>query len=557
MAEESVRERYNARDPRPFHNGKLPDFLRQEFSSIQRGIPWPATTIDLRDAAEPGRDFATAIQKAHNALPDSGGIIRLPTMKAAWLLDGTGATLASPKRGLNITKNNVWIVGDGDTPIHMANWDQTDAAGAGADTAGQDVFTLFRFTSGVVGGGVWGFYVTGESDDSALSVGEPRAKVVGCDGADHIRIQDVRGVDIVGNVLNARGDNAGAGASGNCRDIVALNVFAENCAENGINYMGGTYDCKVLGGAADDCEFQGLETGTYGLEVIGFRATGNKNGISHVGRHGKFIGCQLNGNTITGFNFQFNSATFDAAFNSLLACHIYENASVGVLANTDSHDNELDGCHVWDNGPTGNPPAGTGEGIKLSTDCERYTIHGGHIYDTGAARQRYAINVVDSHSHFIHGVRTYGNLTWSLLVQSTSDGLTFRDNEFEEALVSISSSATTVRQTNNRGFAQTNPAQLTANQNDYAPSNQWAETWRLTSDASRNITGIAGGLQDRRIRIVNAGAQNIVLQNQNAGSSAVTRIITGTAADITVAPDDVAQLWYDDATDRWRVTSHY
>jgi hypothetical protein len=552
MAEESVRERYNARDPRGL-NGKLPDFLRKELQDIERGIPWPSVTLDMRDAAQPGRDFADALQKAHNALPDSGGIIRFPTMKATWLLDGAGATLASPKRGLWITKNNVWIVGDGDTPIHMANWDQTDAAGAGADTAGQDVFTLFRFASGVVGGGVRGFCVTGESDDSALSVGEPRAKVVGCDGAHDIRVVDVRGVDIVGNVVNARGENSGAGAAGECRDIVCVNVFAENCAESGINYMGGTYDCKVIGGAADDCEFQGLETGTYGLEVIGFRATGNKNGLSHVGRHGKFIGCQLNGNTITGFNFQYNSATFDAAFNSLVACHIYENASIGVLANTDSHDNGLDGCHVWDNG-TG----GTGEGVKLSTDCERYTIHGGQIYDTGAAVQRYALNVVDSHNHFVRGVRTYGNLTWSLLVQSTSDGLTLDGNNFEEGLVSISSSATAVRQlAPSRGFAQTNPAQLTANQNDYAPSNQWAETWRLTSDAARNITGIAGGLQDRRIRLVNAGAQNIVLQNQNAGSSAVNRIITGTGADITVAPDDIACLWYDDATDRWRVVSHY
>lgn len=548
----SVRERYNARDPRN-ENGDLRIWLRQELQTIQRGIPWNSHVIDMRDALQPGRDLEEALTKAMRALPDTGGVIHFPTMKAAWLLDGNGATLAAPKRGVTITKNNVWIVGDGDTPIHMANWDQTDAASAGADTAAQDVFTLFRFASGVVGGGVYGFYVTGESDDSALSVGEPRAKVVGCDGAHHIRIACVRGVDIVGNVLNARGENSGAGAAGECRDIWAADVYAENCAENGINYMGGTYDCKVIGGAADDCEFQGLETGTYGVEVVGFRATGNKNGISHVGRYGKFVGCQLNGNTITGFNFQHNSSTFDSAHNVLSGIFAYENGSIGILANSDSHDNELANCWTWDNGDED----GEGEGIKISTDCSAFDIHGGRMYDSGVGFQRYGIDVVNALRTAVRDVRTFDNLNFGLLVQSSTSGDTddfvLSCNNFEDA-VSVSTNTTNFRElAASRGFAQANPAQITSDQNNYNPS--WAKTWRLTSDAARTITGIANGVQDRFLRIVNAGAQNIVLANQHASSNAVNRIITGTGADVTLAADDVALLWYDDATDRWRLTN--
>lgn len=96
--------------------------------------------------------------------------------------------------------------------------------------------------------------------------------------------------------------------------------------------------------------------------------------------------------------------------------------------------------------------------------------------------------------------------------------------------------------------------QITANQNDYAiPA---ATTLRMSSDAARNVTGIVAR-KDTTLTLINVGAQNIVLQNENAGSTATNRIITGTGADITMAADDVATLWYDTVSGRWRVTNHY
>lgn len=95
------------------------------------------------------------------------------------------------------------------------------------------------------------------------------------------------------------------------------------------------------------------------------------------------------------------------------------------------------------------------------------------------------------------------------------------------------------------------PAQIIADQNDYNPGT--AGFFRLSSDASRNITGILAGATGARMTVINVGANNIVLQNQNAGSALANRIITGTGADITLAPDDIAELWYDLATARWRV----
>lgn len=102
-------------------------------------------------------------------------------------------------------------------------------------------------------------------------------------------------------------------------------------------------------------------------------------------------------------------------------------------------------------------------------------------------------------------------------------------------------------------YAATSPAQITSNQDNY---NLGTGTFfRLDSDASRNITGLANGADGRMVYLVNVGANNIVLQNQNAGSSAANRIITGTGADVTLAPDNAATLIYDAASQRWRVLS--
>lgn len=101
------------------------------------------------------------------------------------------------------------------------------------------------------------------------------------------------------------------------------------------------------------------------------------------------------------------------------------------------------------------------------------------------------------------------------------------------------------------------PAQITGDQNDYAGAEGTATSrstvWRISSDAARNVTGLAGGLQGRRLILINVGAQNIVIQNENAGSTVANRVITGTGADITLSADDTMELWYDSTTARWRV----
>lgn len=98
------------------------------------------------------------------------------------------------------------------------------------------------------------------------------------------------------------------------------------------------------------------------------------------------------------------------------------------------------------------------------------------------------------------------------------------------------------------------PAQITADQNDYNPGENGF--WRLSSDASRTLTGIAGGENGSQLDIANVGAQDIVLAHQSASSTAANRIISPTGSSITLGASKTAVLRYDATTQRWRIMSY-
>jgi len=96
------------------------------------------------------------------------------------------------------------------------------------------------------------------------------------------------------------------------------------------------------------------------------------------------------------------------------------------------------------------------------------------------------------------------------------------------------------------------PIQITANQNDYAQP-ETPGRWRLSSDASRDITGIAYSNDGEPIYIVNVGSNDIVLKHQDAASRAENRIISTSGADITLGSNEIASGWYDEVSLRWRM----
>lgn len=105
------------------------------------------------------------------------------------------------------------------------------------------------------------------------------------------------------------------------------------------------------------------------------------------------------------------------------------------------------------------------------------------------------------------------------------------------------------------------PAQLTANTDNYAPTGiQSAAVLRLSTDASRNLTGIVptnsagNAFSGRRLTIINVGAQNLVLVN-NATSTEANRFLMN--ANLTLNANEAVELMYDAVSSRWRCVGEH
>jgi hypothetical protein len=79
-------------------------------------------------------------------------------------------------------------------------------------------------------------------------------------------------------------------------------------------------------------------------------------------------------------------------------------------------------------------------------------------------------------------------------------------------------------------------------------------TARITTGGATTITGLTGGASGRMVTIVNAGADNITLNNEDAGSAVGNRLALSTAS-FVLAPNAACQLWYDATSSRWRKLS--
>ena len=100
------------------------------------------------------------------------------------------------------------------------------------------------------------------------------------------------------------------------------------------------------------------------------------------------------------------------------------------------------------------------------------------------------------------------------------------------------------------------PAQITANQNDYAPTgHSTTRTFRLNLDAARTITGLQGGTDGRRITISNISAFGLTLAHDSASSTAANRILCPNSTLIVIRANGAVDLWYDGTSSRWRVIS--
>jgi hypothetical protein len=96
------------------------------------------------------------------------------------------------------------------------------------------------------------------------------------------------------------------------------------------------------------------------------------------------------------------------------------------------------------------------------------------------------------------------------------------------------------------------PTQIAANTDDYTPTGlSTANVLRLTTDASRNLTGITGGASGRILLLMNVGSNNLVLKDETT-STAANRFSFG--ADVTLGAKQSVLIWYDTTSSRWRLS---
>jgi hypothetical protein len=104
------------------------------------------------------------------------------------------------------------------------------------------------------------------------------------------------------------------------------------------------------------------------------------------------------------------------------------------------------------------------------------------------------------------------------------------------------------------GAGVISPSQITADQNNYNPTSlATARVLRLSTDASRTITGIAAGSAGQTMLVVNGGSFPLVLAHNSGSSSAANRIICPNEQLCTLHAGDSVELWYDSAVSLWRV----
>lgn len=100
----------------------------------------------------------------------------------------------------------------------------------------------------------------------------------------------------------------------------------------------------------------------------------------------------------------------------------------------------------------------------------------------------------------------------------------------------------------------TSPAQITGDQNNYAPGgSSYFQRWN--TNASRQITGLSLSQVTGQVHeIWNVGSQDIVIVHQSASSTAANRFLCASAANYTITPEQGVKIIYDGTTQRWRVS---
>lgn len=92
--------------------------------------------------------------------------------------------------------------------------------------------------------------------------------------------------------------------------------------------------------------------------------------------------------------------------------------------------------------------------------------------------------------------------------------------------------------------------QFTANQNNLDTGD--GIVFRISSDATRLITGLLAGIDGEIKTFINVGSNEVEFPHQSGSSDAANRLLNATAAPLLIDPNEQVTYWYDITTARWR-----
>lgn len=347
-------------------------------------------------------------------------------------------------------------------------------------------------------------------------------------GDDGVGISGAVDVSVTGNIIHGSILTSGVYVPGDgtwSNDNVTISgntIF--NHALAGI-FLKDTLSYSITGNTISDCD-QGIYVNDNGVTILRGSITGNT--IHTVERQGILWdggACSCSGNIIDGFGDSGSAQESDkaaifvasAASGSIISDNVIMNGIHGLLLNSNPSQ-----FIVSDNVVRSSC---TGYGIYfLSFTGDNFTISGNQL--------RAATGAFQTLPTLSGTKRVSGNSPIA------SDGLSM--------FTAMSASVPLT------------PAQITADQNDYNPTG-FLEAFhiRLSSNASRTITGMARDGNAHLKILTNNGAQDIVFAHESASSTANQRFQCKGGANYTMTAGASVLVIYDTATSsnvgRWRL----
>ncbi len=392
--------------------------------------------------------------------------------------------------------------------------------------------------------GATGVGVTGATGNNGATGATGTNGVTGANGT-----TGVTGVGVTG----ATGNNGTTGATG-ANGVTGTNGTT---GATGVGVTGATGNNGTIGATgANGVTGANGTTGATGVGVTG--ATGNNGATGATGTNGV---TGANGTTgVTGVGVTGatgnNGATGATGTNGVTGANGTTGATgVGVTGVTGN------------NGTTG----ATGIGITGATGAQGITGNTGSNGTTGAT----GIGITGATGVGVTGATGSNGATGSTGSTGPSGTSSFCAGATTNYVTKFTSSSTTCNSIlfdngTNVGVTTALPLTVFDINGDYAyrvynynigagtlfnnlntTTNKFS-SYRITGPAGDySISGFTGGVDGRIITIYNATVNNLDILEQNAGSLAANRIITGTGGDITVPNGASITLQYNTVDNRW------